>query len=80
MFYPQPLRLLKNNVLATKRKSRKKLEKCQYLERYTEAVLHMYSLRSRCTADMQHIYRRIPMLKCDFSQVEVTVLRESSPL
>ena len=40
-------------------------------------------LRKRCSENMQQIYRRIPMPKCDFEQrnfIEITLRHRCSPV
>ena len=43
---------------------------------FLRCVLH----KRRSAASMLHIYRRIPIQKCDFSRVELTLLHGSSPI
>ena len=37
-------------------------------------------LKRRTAADMLHIYREVPIKKCDFSRVELTLLHGRSPV
>ena len=37
-------------------------------------------LRKRCSENMQQIYRRTPVLKCDFNKVAIPLWHRSSPL
>ena len=37
-------------------------------------------LKRRSAADMMHIYRGMPIQKCDFSRVELTLLHGRSPV
>ena len=43
---------------------------------FLRCVLH----KRRSAASMLHIYRRIPIQKCDFSRVELTLLHGYSPV
>ena len=40
----------------------------------------VFSKKGRSAADMFHIFRRIPIQKCDLSRVELTLLYGCSPL
>ena len=46
-----------------------------------EAALQLGVLRKRCAENMQQIYRRTPMPKCDFYKVaEITLRHGCSPV
>ena len=63
------LKCISNSFLPTQREP---VRLSLYLERYK--VPPMCSLKRPSTADMQYIYRRMPMQKCDYNKVEVTLL------